>query len=162
MGFYVRNSTPNPIFVAVGYYDSGCSPITYVKKGWYRIAPGRRALLVTGSAANQSFYIYGYDRFGNSWGGNFYTYVPTTAFTMCWIERCQGCRSVGFDEINVGNSENYTLELVDSTQGTSKSRRTLVSKKRTPKFRSKLGFLKSPGKLGKWGKNIKPLYGRRK
>lgn len=55
MGFYVRNSTPNPISVAVGYYDSGCSPITYAKRGWYRIEPGRRALLVAGSAANQFF-----------------------------------------------------------------------------------------------------------
>ncbi|WP_025676752.1 DUF1036 domain-containing protein [Paenibacillus polymyxa] len=164
MGFYVRNSTPNPISVAVGYYDSGCSPITYAKRGWYRIEPGRRAFLVAGSAANQTFYVYGHDSFGNWWGGNFYTDVPREAFTRCWIAGCQGqgCRNVGFDEINVGNFDNYTLNLVDSTQGASKSRRTLVAKKRKTNFKlGKFSFIKSPGRIGKLGKTRKPLYGKR-
>ncbi|SMF85194.1 Uncharacterized membrane protein [Paenibacillus uliginis N3/975] len=165
MGFYVRNSTPNPIYVAVGYYDSDCSPITYAKSGWYRITPGRRSLIVTGSAANRSFYVYGHDSFGNEWSGNFYSYVPSTAFTMCWIESCQGagCRRVGFDKVDVGNFENHTLNLVDSTQGASNSRNTRVSKKRTPKFKlGKFSIKKSPGKLSKLGKDRKPLYGKRK
>ncbi|MCG7407056.1 DUF1036 domain-containing protein [Paenibacillus sp. ACRRX] len=165
MGFYVRNSTPNPIYVAVGYYDAGCSPVTYTKVGWYRITPGRSSLLVTGSSVNQTYYVYAYDTFNNVWDGNYFTYVPTTAFSMCWIERCQGagCRRVGFDRVDVGNFINFTLNLINSTNGTSIPRNTRVSKKRKPKFiLSRLSLKKLPGKLGKLGKIVRPLYGRLK
>ncbi|ASA21557.1 DUF1036 domain-containing protein [Paenibacillus donghaensis] len=160
MGFYVQNNTPNVIWVAVGHYDPDCSPTTYVKEGWYRIVPGRRSLIVTGTAANQRFYIYGYDNFNNIWGGNFNTYVPSTVFTMCWVERCQGagCRRVGFNEVIVGNSQNYTLTLTNRAQGTAKSRNTMVSRKGAAKFKlGRLSIKKSPGKLGKLGRVIRPL-----
>ncbi|MGG4046234.1 DUF1036 domain-containing protein [Paenibacillus favisporus] len=164
MSFYVRNSTPNPVWVAVGYYDPDCSPITYTKAGWYRITPGRRMLLVTGSSVNQTYYFYAYDLFGNTWSGDFPTYVPSSAFNMCWIERCQGtgCREVGFDEVNVGNSQNYTLNLVEAA-GAAKSRNMRAPKKSTRKFKlGKASLRKTPGKLGKLGKVRKPRYGKRK
>lgn len=164
MSFYVRNSTPNPVWVAVGYYDPDCSPITYSKAGWYRITPGRRMLLVTGSSVNQTYYYYAYDQFGNTWSGDFPTYVPSTAFNMCWIERCQGtgCREVGFDEVNVGNSQNYTITLVEAA-GAAKSKNMRAPKKSTRKFKlGKASLRKTPGKLGKLGKVRKPRYGKRR
>lgn len=114
MSFYVRNNTPNPLWVAVGYYDPDCSPPS----------------------------------------GDFPTYVPTTAFNMCRIERCQGTgyREVGFDEVNVGNFQNYTLTPIE-TAGAAKSRNVRAAKTGTRKFKlGKASLRKTPGKLGKLGK----------
>lgn len=163
MGFYVQNNTPNTIWVAVGHYDPTCRPTTYVKEGWYRIVPGRRSLIVSGSAANQRFYIYGHDNFGNIWGGDFNTYIPSSVFKMCWVERCQGtgCNRVGFVEKVVGNFQNYTLNLINRNQGASRARNTIVSKKGARKFKlGRFSIKKSPGKLGKLGRVVSPLRGR--
>lgn len=164
MSFYVRNSTPNPVWVAVGYYDPDCSPITYVKAGWYRITPGRRRLLVTGPSANLTYYYYAFDQFGNTWSGDYPTDVPSTAFNMCWIESCQGtgCRLIEFDEINVGNFQNYTLTLVEAASAV-KSKNMRAPKKSTRKFRvGKSSLRRIPGKLGKLGKVRKPRIGKRR
>ncbi|WP_151737350.1 DUF1036 domain-containing protein [Paenibacillus tengchongensis] len=157
MGFYVQNNTPNPVWVAIGYYDPNCNPITYVKRGWYRIIPGRRSLLVGGSAANQYFYIYAEDNANNYWGGDYYTYVPDSAFTMCWIERCQGegCNQVGFEEIQVGNFQNFTLILTNDAS--TRLKNTLRSKKRARKFKlGRSSIRKTPGKVGSLGRVVRP------
>ncbi|WP_449601969.1 DUF1036 domain-containing protein [Paenibacillus sp. Marseille-Q9583] len=162
MSFYVQNNTPNYIWLAIAHYDPNCSPTTYVKKGWYRLVPGRSSLIVTGSSANQRYYYYAYDNSGNMWSGNYYTYIPNTAFDMCWVERCQGtgCNRVGFRELKVGNYQNYTLTFTNGINSSTKLRNTIVSKKGSPKFKlDRSSIRKSPGKVGKIGRLIKPLRG---
>jgi hypothetical protein len=92
---YIRNSTPNRVFVAVGYYNEGCS-FNRGKRGWYLVGPGRTALVFGGKFNHDQFRYYAEDDFGHVWSGGDYTNVPEDAFDMCWIANCTPCRRVGF------------------------------------------------------------------
>lgn len=161
MGFYVRNNTPNTIWLSIGYYDPDCSPVTYVKEGWYQLTPGRRSLIVTGSAANQNFYFYAHDNFNNTWSGDYYTQIPSTAYSMCWIENCETCTEVGFRRIVVGNTQNYTLTLTSAASGLTKFRNSIMSRKGSAKFKlNKASLRRKIGKVEKLGRVVKPLRGK--
>ncbi len=98
MPISIRNSTPNPVDVAVAYYNEGCSP-RYGKRGWYNVAPGRTVVVFGGRSNHAYFRFYAEDAFGHVWDGGDFTDVPNEAFDMCWIANCRPgtpCRRLGF------------------------------------------------------------------
>jgi len=99
MAIYVRNSTPNPVWVAIRYYNPGCSG-DLAKRGWYYI-PSGRTQVVYGSGFNHRFFrFYADDEFGNVWSGNDYAVTPSSVdFDLCWIANCPaglGCENLGY------------------------------------------------------------------
>ncbi|WP_053912198.1 DUF1036 domain-containing protein [Aneurinibacillus migulanus] len=95
MAISIRNSTPNLVYVAVAYYNEGCSP-RYGKRGWYSIEPGRTTVVFGGRSNHAYFRFYAEDNFGHVWGGDDFTNVPNEAFDMCWVANCIPCRRLGF------------------------------------------------------------------
>ncbi|WP_391559226.1 DUF1036 domain-containing protein [Robertmurraya sp.] len=119
MPLWIRNGTPNIINVAVGYPNEGCFP-RFGKRGWYVIQPGRYAT-VFGGRANTALYVYAFDRFGNEWGGPFFTDVPDEAFDMCWIANCTPCKRVGFFETRNASGGRQIILTLNSSLRKSKS-----------------------------------------
>ena len=40
MGLWYQNSYTDPVYVAILWFDSGCSGQPWRKSGWYQVAPG--------------------------------------------------------------------------------------------------------------------------
>lgn len=98
MPIYIRNSTPNLLYVAVGYFNEGCSP-RFGKRGWYHVQPGTTAMVFGGRTNHSYFRYYAEDDFGHVWGGDTFTDTPEDAFDMCWIANCPprtSCNRLGF------------------------------------------------------------------
>lgn len=98
MPIYIRNSTPNRVYVAVGYYNEGCTP-NMGKRGWYQVEPGTTVTVFGGRTNHAYFRYYAEDEFGHVWSGSDFTDVPDDVFDMCWIANCSpgvSCRRLGF------------------------------------------------------------------
>lgn len=144
MAISIRNSTPNTVYVAVGYYNTGCSP-RQGKRGWYSVAPGRTRVVYGGRSHHATFRYYAEDDVGHVWSGNNFTDVPDDAFDMCWIANCSPgtpCRRLGFRDPGYFDCltcpGDRTINLVlSSSQQKSKSRKILIAlpTKRKLKFR---------------------------
>lgn len=158
MALYIQNETSNYVWVAFAHRSANCSPITWVKKGWWQVAPGRTQMIFNGSTVNQWYYVYVEDTEGNVWDGSYYTYVPDDAFEMCWIERCTPCNYVGFQRTVNITTVNHTLRITKtSKKSRSGNTSTLVYTKRIPNFKSKLGkfsIVRSPRKRSLRGKKF--------
>jgi len=145
MSISIRNSTPNTVYVAVAYYNGGCSP-RYGKRGWYSVAPGRTRVVYGGRFNYAYFRYYAEDSFGNVWDGNNFTNVPDDPFDTCWIANCSpgtSCRRLGFRDPGYFNctflcTEDKIINLVlSSSRKQSKSRKILIAlpTKRKLKYR---------------------------
>lgn len=116
MALRFRNSTPNPVFVAVNYPNEGCGNGRAIR-GWYEVSPGRTVTIYGGSVTLNSFYWYAEDDFGHVWGGTRIFNVPNEAFDMYSIAACPPprCRPLGFRYLAFGGnffSSNHTINLV--------------------------------------------------
>lgn len=126
MGLFFRNNTNRTVYVAYGYLNFDCGPVTYAKRGWYRIDPGQTRLVRRGYVGGRTYYFYAEDAFGRRWSGAYFTDVPQQAFNWCWNTGCTTCRNVGFRRFRVGALRyNYTITL---SAGTSRSTSKTKSK----------------------------------
>lgn len=156
MPISIRNSTPNPVDVAVAYYNEGCSP-RYGKRGWYNVAPGRTVVVFGGRSNHAYFRFYAEDAFGHVWDGGDFTDVPNEAFDMCWIANCTPCKRVGFFETrNASGGRQIILTLNSSLRKSKSSNNQIVLPTKRLKYRkypqniinktNKQGKLKSANK----------------
>jgi uncharacterized membrane protein len=104
MGLYFQNGSGTPIFVAYGYHAPGCEGGTdWAKKGWYRIAPGGTAKVLTGWAGPGKYFVFAEDENRTtSWSGDFSTHLPSRAFDWCWATGSTDSRILGLAKIEVG------------------------------------------------------------
>lgn len=94
--YKVKNSTPNPVWVAHAYastsgilcgWKDGCddnSTSGWAVHGWWNIAPGGVAILLTQNYGNAVHQIFAHDNVGHVWGqnGGFWG-TPNTVFARC-------------------------------------------------------------------------------
>ena len=46
MGLWFQNGYTDPVYVALLWYDPGCSPDPWRKSGWYEVAPSSSVEIV--------------------------------------------------------------------------------------------------------------------
>ncbi|WP_134705180.1 DUF1036 domain-containing protein [Ammoniphilus sp. YIM 78166] len=145
MALRFRNSTPNPVFVVLGYQNPACNN-NFGIRGWYEVPPGRTVSVFGGRVGGRSFYWYAEDDFGHVWAGPIPQNVPNEAFDMCSIAACPPprCRTVGFRTIRFTGTFDpittidHTINLVlTSSQRKAKSAhiRDVLPTKRKLKYR---------------------------
>lgn len=113
MGLYFKNNTGDNLFVAFAYHSPGCDGSEWAKKGWYRIAPGGTAKVLTGWAGNGKYFYYAENEARTlSWQGPFFTPLPSNAFDWCWNTGSTDSRTLGLRKFEVGwGVLDYTLGL---------------------------------------------------
>lgn len=153
MTLAVRNSTPNTVYIVVGYPNDGCNNPSRGKRGWYVARPGRTVTIYGGRVARDQFFWYAEDDAGHVWSGSEngfnQTAVPEDAFDMCWIENCPAprCRRLAFRSIYFGSffQSDYTINLVLSSSQKKTNSRTiriaLPTKRRVKNLKHRHGII---------------------
>lgn len=125
----IRNQTPKPIYVAIGYRmnqaidccgmsrdsDSVCKKYCppWVSEGWWRIEPGQvRTVLNRNLRYSSAYYFHAHssDRSLN-WGGNYSFCVTRRGFKTMQRDRPDCADTENFRELRTGGAENYTFTL---------------------------------------------------
>ena len=102
MGLYFQNGTANTVFVASAYNAPGCEGgVNWAKKGWYGIAPGGTAKVLSGWAGPGKYFFYAESN-SSRWSGPFFTPLPSRAFDWCWNTGSTDSRNLGLAKIEVG------------------------------------------------------------
>lgn len=102
------------LWLAFMYYDEGDCPSgdRYMQIGWYRIPPGGQTTVWNGSAKNRYFPFYAECHAdGATWNGNIQGWVSDSKFNLCHSDKCTPCRIVGFQELYVGNFDDFIQPL---------------------------------------------------
>jgi hypothetical protein len=104
MGLYFQNRTGDTIFVAYGYHSPGCEGgVDWAKKGWYRIAPGDTAKVLSGWAGPAKYFFFAENESRTRvWAGPFFTQLPPRPFDWCWQTGSSDSRLLGFAKFEVG------------------------------------------------------------
>lgn len=104
MGLYFRNSTNQIVWVAYGYHSPGCDGgVNWSKKGWYEIAPGGTAKVLTGWAGPGKYFFFAETDNGSfTWSGPFVTALPWRQFDWCWLTASSDSRDLGMGKFEVG------------------------------------------------------------
>lgn len=97
------NNYARGLWLAIGYYNPGCSDgSNWGKRGWYRIEPGQSAIVLWTTNAHSTFFAEADD--GVFWGGGpFNTNVPSQAFDWCWNTASSQGQIVGMRLVTVSN-----------------------------------------------------------
>jgi len=108
--FTVCNQTASAVELALAYQQGD----VWISEGWWSAGAGGCATLVEGNLHNQFFYVRGESESKN-WEEDFSFCYRDAAFTIQGDEDCsaRGYKSGGFMEVDVGNSEDFTLELTE-------------------------------------------------
>jgi hypothetical protein len=110
------NGTDRQLWIAFMYYHPNCPDGgDFGKKGWYHLVSGHSAVVYGGDAAdlNRYFCYYAENDQGDHWSGQYVRAVPQHAFDWCEWTGSTDSRDVGFRLLDVGDTDNYTLTLVD-------------------------------------------------
>jgi hypothetical protein len=112
MGLYFHNKTSSTVWVVYAYHSPGCEGgVNWTKKGWYKVSPAKTAKVWSGWAGGNKFFFYAEDNSGHSWAGQFFTFVPPSAFSWCWNTASTNGKTVGFRKIHASNMD-YTINLI--------------------------------------------------
>jgi uncharacterized membrane protein len=105
------NGTSATIWTAYSWYAPGCIPedgSSWVKKGWWSLAPGQCKIVYGAAISNRYSYYYA-EGGGRVWAGPFFTCTPDIAFEWCDNTCSTGSRNLGYRQLDTGGSQNYTL-----------------------------------------------------
>ncbi len=108
------NSFPETVWVCIDWYHPNCSDGgDWEKAGWWKIDPGQSAVVSTAdvSDVNQFWYYFAHSESGNVWAGPFAEMVPHNRFDWCENTSSTDARQVGMRELDVGNADNYIVNL---------------------------------------------------
>ncbi|MFN0026335.1 MAG: hypothetical protein ACKV2O_03985 [Acidimicrobiales bacterium] len=88
--------------------------VDYMKKGWYRIAPGQEIKVWSGWAGGDAWFFYAEsDDMSLVWAGQFHTQVPNQAFDNCWSLGFSNGTDLGFRRVRPGaDIMDYTVRLI--------------------------------------------------
>jgi len=108
------NGSSKRIWVAVFYHRPGCDISNFQSQGWWELAPGQTAIVYSGEHRTW-FYYYAENEVGEQYTDtrNF-ACVPRRAFTWC-TSICNSdpdTRNLGFRELYIGGTRDYTLNLI--------------------------------------------------
>jgi hypothetical protein len=102
---YIRynNSYSRGLWLAVGYYNPGCSDGgNWSKKGWWRLEPGQAATVLETTNSISTFYAEADD--GHFWPGSYRTNLPLQAFDWCWNTASSSGEDVGMRSVSATNA----------------------------------------------------------
>jgi len=110
------NATSSRIGVAIGYQDNK----GWATEGWWNIAAQTCETLLKGTLPSRYYYVYAidYDR-GGEWNGQNFMCTSDRMFTIRGVQDCQrrSYKRTGFFEVDVGDSQDWTIRLTDPTEG---------------------------------------------
>ena len=112
------NSYPVTIWTAISFYSPdhcGGEGGDWQNIGWYRVDPGQCVVVYSNDLAdlNRFWYFYAEADDGAVWEGEFPTFIKDPeAFNLCDGIGTTQLRRVGFRELDVGDSDDYTLTFV--------------------------------------------------
>jgi uncharacterized membrane protein len=114
--FTICNRHPSQVWVAIMFYNTdacGGEGGNFQTKGWWSPQPGSCVRVFGGdvSDVNRYWYYYAEDGSGTVWAGEFSATVPQEAFTGCVSIGVSTQRTIGFRQLDVGDSDNFTLNL---------------------------------------------------
>lgn len=108
------NATSSRIGVAVGYQDTK----GWATEGWWNVAAQTCETLLKGTLSSRYYYIHAvdYDR-GGEWTGTHQMCTSDRMFTIRGVQDCQkrSFKRTGFFEIDVGESQDWTIRLTDTS-----------------------------------------------
>jgi uncharacterized membrane protein len=114
MGLYFQNKTGETLFVAYAYHHPGCEGgVDWAKKGWYQIAPGGTAKVLSGWVGGSKFFYFAEaaDR-SPAWSGPFFTQLPVNAFDWCWLTGSTSSRNLGLRKLEIAvQYQDWTVGL---------------------------------------------------
>ena len=108
----VCNKTDHPASVALGFVDGQ----GWKSAGWWKIAPGNCAQLISQPLNARYYYLYGvHQEVGGAWDGDRSFCVTTGQFTIHGRVNCeaQGYEARPFFQVDTGNAPNWTENLAD-------------------------------------------------
>jgi uncharacterized membrane protein len=99
------------IHVCILVYDKKCSG-KFVKQGWWSLTDGQTTEPYAGELAKQNRYFYFYAEAddGHTWSGDIYAEVADQ-MNQCLNDNTNCNRVVGFEILDIGGSENKTVDL---------------------------------------------------
>jgi uncharacterized membrane protein len=114
MGLTLCNSYPQTISTAIMFYSPntcGGEGKDFEMMGWWNLAPGSCALVYANDLddLNRFWYYFAIAGDGNVWAGPWGATVPTHAFDQCFGVGVNPGESIGFREVDVGDSDDVTL-----------------------------------------------------
>lgn len=101
MGLWFQNSYTDTVYIALLWYDPGCSPDPWRKVGWYVAAPGASVQVVSGNLKNVqdpnfAWFAQADWADGPCWSGdpahNWYAIPHNAAFNQCY-DNNTGCNA---------------------------------------------------------------------
>ncbi|AYK06742.1 DUF1036 domain-containing protein [Brevibacillus laterosporus] len=118
MGLHFRNRTNVGLQIVYAYSAPNCEGSNkWLKKGWYKVAPGNTVQVWSGWANGRKFFYYAEDTsgLGRTWSGEFVTPIPSRAFEWCWDTGSTDSRNLGLKKLQVPNQFptilDYTINL---------------------------------------------------
>jgi uncharacterized membrane protein len=113
------NNYTADVWVCIVWYHPNCSDNgdlsgNWQKKGWWHIAPGQCKVASAEKLTNINRYWYYYAEAadGSYWAGDHGPMnVPDEAFSMCEKTASSQDRTVGLREIDVGDNQDYQINL---------------------------------------------------
>lgn len=115
------NTTPNRIGVALGYRDSGGGWIT---EGWWNLPGQTCETLYKGALSSRYWYVHAVDYDGGGeWAGQAFMCTRDKAFTIKNARDCtkRGFDRTGFFEVDIKEATDWTIRLIDPSEGGAKS-----------------------------------------
>ena len=112
--FRFQNDYPATVWAMIEWFHPDCPDGgNWEKAGWWKMEPGEGKVAFAGnvSEVNRFWYFHAHAADGAHWSGPFNERVPPTAFNWCEATANTRSRLVGMREVNVGDSDSFTLRL---------------------------------------------------
>lgn len=119
------NTTPNRIGVALGYRDATGG---WTTEGWWNLPGMTCETLYKGPLTNQFWYVHAVDYDGGGeWAGQSFMCTIDKAFIIKKIKKAddcakQGYNRTGFFEVDVKDATDWTIRLIDPSEGGAKAK----------------------------------------
>lgn len=117
--FRVCNQTSSRVGVAVGYKEAD----TWITEGWWNIPANNCETLIRGTLGSRFYYVYAidYDQ-GGEWSGKAFMCTRDREFTIKGTGDClaRGYNRTGFFEVDTVEQKNWTVQLTEQGQSTTK------------------------------------------
>ena len=109
------NKYPSDVWVCILWYRPHCPDGgDWEKKGWWRLGQNECKIVSSADVSDVNRYWYYYAQAANGafWAGPPHIMVPQQAFDWCVNTSSTSARSVGLRQIDVGDHDDYTVNLV--------------------------------------------------
>jgi uncharacterized membrane protein len=115
MSLTFNNEYSAPVSISILWYSPGCPDGgDWELAGWYNLDTGQGMTVFFGDLddINRYWYFNAEAIDGAYWAGDVVHDVPPTAFDWCWNTGSNVASPVGFREIDVGDNDDFTVNLV--------------------------------------------------